>query len=285
MITRIGLCDYEFEHIRNPTCYTGFQVPETIEWDRTTPERNKIVCFTERAYNKSANHKFDNCIKIAWPLEPRSIHKYAYDDLFTTYKDNFEYVLCFDKNFSERFKNETKLKPIFWTPGGSYIKKQDWMIYPKNRNVQIIASKKDWTVGHRLRHEVIEKYKTKIDDIYGRAYNYYFYQLDPFKNHRFAIVIENDIIHDYWTDKLLDCFLTGTVPIVWNDGFITKYFNCDGMIIWKDIEDLKDILKICNENLYNKMLPAVNDNFNRALKYSIVEDFLYDNIKRTVFYE
>lgn len=274
---RIGLVDKEFEHIQNPTCYTGYEPPKYIQWDRETPEQNKIVCFTERCYEYSRENRFDNCTKIAWPLEPRSIHQYAYDEIINKYLDCFDYVFCFDYDYMERFMS-MGLKSIFWSPGGSYIHGNDWKIYPKSKNVQIIASKKDWTRGHRLRHEVISKFGYKIDSIYGRAYQYYNYQLEPFRDYRFAIVIENEIIHDYWTDKLLDCFLTGTVPIMWNDNFIEEYFNPDGMILWKEIGELFQILDVVNDKVYNKMMPAIKENFLKAQKYAVVEDQLYHNL-------
>lgn len=271
---KVGLLDLEFAHIVNPSNYTGFEPPKLIEWVRDNPSQCRVVCFTERQYHLVKDPVYKNCIKVAWPLEPPSIHQYAYDEILLKYKNAFDYVLCFDYNFREKFM-ANGLKTSWWTPGGSYIYAKDWAIYPKTKNLQIIASKKDWTRGHRLRHEVIRKYAKRIDGIFGRAYQYYDYQLDPFRDHRFAIVIENEIIHDYWTDKLLDCFLTGTVPVMWNDGFIEEYFNKDGMILWRDINELGQKLDTLNESLYNKMMPAIIDNFNRAKKYSIVEDYMY----------
>lgn len=278
---KVGLCDLEFLHIWPVSHYTGFEPPKYIEWQRDNPEQCKIICFTERCYEQAKEPRFKDCIRCAWPLEPASIHKYAYEDILTKYKNIFDYVFCFDNNYIKKFM-DIGLKPIIWSPGGSYIYAKDWKIYPKSKNIQIIASHKDWTVGHRLRHEVIKKYSKNIDTVYGRAYQYYDYQLEPFKDHRFAIVIENEIIHNYWTDKLLDCFLTGTVPVIWNDGFIEDYFNKDGMILWKNINELNEILDTLNDKLYNNMMLAIQDNFQIAKeKYGIIENFMYHQF----FYE
>ena len=271
---KISLWDEEFRHLGPDGCYTGFEKPKNLQWDRDN-YNNDIIVYTERCYHKAIEAPKGK-INIFWPLEPASIHKYAYDEILG-YKGRVDYVFCFDYNYRDLFMTHG-IKSIAWSPGGSYLYAKDWQVYPKTKNLQIIASKKDWTVGHRLRHEVIAKHSKQIDSIYGRAYKYYDYQLEPFRDHRFAIVIENEIIPDYWTDKLLDCFLTGTVPVVWNDGFIESYFNRDGMILWKNIDELPEILDTLNDTLYNKMMLAVQENFNTAKNlYGIVEDYLYMN--------
>lgn len=273
---KIGLCDLEFEHIKNPSHYTGYERPKYLEWDRITPEKNEIVCFTERCYEKAKEKRFYNCIRIAWPLEPKSIHNYAYENLLK-YKNVFKYVFCFDTNYWNKF-SQAGIQPVYWTPGGSYIYAKDWQIYQKTKNVQIIASKKDWTELHRLRHEIIRIYRNKIDGIYGRAYKYYNYQLEPFKDYRFAIVVENADFPDYWTDKLLDCFLTGTIPIMYNSGWIRNHFNVNGIILWQDKKELGKILETLDDKLYNKLMPFIQENFKIAKeKYSIVEDYMFQN--------
>ena len=76
---------------------------------------------------------------------------------------------------------------------------------------------------------------------------------------------------------MADCpvFFTGTVPIMWNDGFIKEYFNPDGLILWKNIDELPKILDTLDKSLYNKLMPFIQENFNTAKKYSIIEDYLY----------
>jgi hypothetical protein len=274
---KLGLIDKEFSHISSPTCYCGYDAPTKIEWDRKTPEKRKIVFFTERCYDQATESRFSNCIRVAWPLEPKSIHAYAYNNLMGAIS-NFQYVLTFDEDFKSWVEKNSKAKVIWWTPGGSWIWNKDWKIYPKTRKVQIIASKKDWTHGHRLRHKVINQLRNKIDGIYGRAYQQFNYTHDVFKDYMYAIVIENIDLKYYWTDKLISAFATGTVPIMWNTGWIGKYFNVDGMILWENINDLKNIIDSISVEDYNSRMPAIKENFQIAKKYSIVEDVIYDNL-------
>ena len=46
----------------------------------------------------------------------------------------------------------------------------------------------------------------------------------------FHIAIENVSRDDYFTEKLLDCFLTRTVPIYWGCPNISNYFDAEGII-------------------------------------------------------
>ncbi len=276
---KIGLCDKEFEHIKSPTCYCGFDAPTQFEWDRDRPYEREVVCFTERCYEEAMNAAYKDCIRVAWPLEPRSIHAYGYDKLAAGLKKHFNHMLTFDITEALRIG----LPCHWWTPGGSYIWLKDWQVYPKTKDTQIIASKKDWTEGHRLRHKVVNALGSKVD-VYGRAYKYYDYQLEPFRDHRFAIVIENAIIDDYWTDKLTDAFATGTVPVVWGGHFLSKYFDADGIITWNTIDDLQKIIPTLTPDRYQAMLPHVERNYAIAREsYSIVEDCMWHHGLKEIY--
>eukprot|EP00620_Florenciella_sp_RCC1587_P021099 CAMPEP_0182561832 /NCGR_PEP_ID=MMETSP1324-20130603/4262_1 /TAXON_ID=236786 /ORGANISM="Florenciella sp., Strain RCC1587" /LENGTH=60 /DNA_ID=CAMNT_0024774579 /DNA_START=220 /DNA_END=399 /DNA_ORIENTATION=+ len=50
----------------------------------------------------------------------------------------------------------------------------------------------------------------------------------------FHIAIENVKSNGYFTEKLLDCFLTRTVPLYWGCPNIGEYFEVEGMIIIDD---------------------------------------------------
>jgi hypothetical protein len=276
---KIGLHDKEFEHIKNPTRYHDHALPQHITWDRYDPKSNDVIVFTERCYNEVVKYKGTGKTLIAWPLESPEIHKFAFDNLKSGIHECFDYVFTFSKELSEWLKNHSTAKPIWWTPAGGWIWKQDHKIYKKTKEVQIIASKKKYAPGHKLRHEVIQKFNV---DAYGRAYKKFNYTLDVFKDYRFAIVIENCDHPEYFTDKLTSAFYTGTVPIFWNSGWITKYFDDRGMLLWKTIDDLRMILSQCGANLYAKMYPYIIVNKKLAEKYYIPEDYMYNSFFKKI---
>lgn len=274
---KITLKDSEFQHIQNPTCYHGYDPPKYIQWDREGTD-NRIAVFTERHYKEVLQPVYKDKIKIAWPLESTVIHPYANDDLKNGLHKYFDYVLTFDCMFTKWLRVNSKAVPIWWTPAGGWIWKKDFKMYPKSKNIQMIASKKDWSKGHKLRHEVAAVLGSKIDK-YGKAYKPFFNTIYVFRDYRFAIVIENINTPYYFTDKLTSAFYTGTIPIYWNPGWIAQYFNPKGMILWNTIAELITIVDRIDIKLYNNILGtgAVRDNFYTAQKYAIPEDYMYEN--------
>ena len=80
----------------------------------------------------------------------------------------------------------------------------------------------------------------------------------------FSIVIENCKSDYYFTEKLIDCFLTGTVPIFWGCPSIKNFFNVKGMIIFDTLEECINIINSINVNKYNEMKPYIEENFKIA---------------------
>ena len=83
---------------------------------------------------------------------------------------------------------------------------------------------------------------------------------------QFNIVIENTKEVNYFTEKLMNCFLGRTIPIYWGCPNIDDFFDTTGWIIWKDIPDLIDKLSIIDENYYVKYMDIIEKNHIFALE-------------------
>ena len=143
--------------------------------------------------------------------------------------------------------------------------------------ISIISSNKTQTNGHRLRHDIINQLNGKID-VYGRTYNPIDYKLDGLKEYKFHIVVENTK-RDYWfTEKLIDCFVTGTVPIYWGCPSIGDFFDTNGMIIFDNVEELVDIINNLSIDDYIKRLESIKNNFNKSKKYLLPDDIIYKKL-------
>lgn len=100
----------------------------------------------------------------------------------------------------------------------------------------------------------------------------------PLFDSMFHIAIESTSINNYFSEKLLDCFRTKTVPIYCGCPNIGEYFNIDGII---QVCNVRQIIKACNHlnsSTYDEMLPAVEDNYKRSFDWDNHWDRLRNKI-------
>ena len=107
--------------------------------------------------------------------------------------------------------------------------------------------------------------------LYGRGFNEVKYKEEALADYMFSVAIEN--ADNWFTEKLLDCFLTGTVPIYYGTPNIGKWFNTDGMIFLKDGFDIESL----DKDLYLSKMDAIKENFEKAKKMEVVEDFIWES--------
>lgn len=271
---KIKILDSNWIHHLNPphfhySCH--MQKSKYIEWDRSpiNEDDNIVVCTDTKIFDIDTIN-YDKIKKLAWLWEPKEFHSNTYSWIKqNNYK--FNYVLTYDKellNIGENF--------IFAPASGCWVYEEDQKIYQKNKMVSIISSYKNQTEGHRLRHEVINGFRNRIDGIFGNGYQYIDYKIMGLQDYRFSISIENVKKDYFFTEKLIDCFMTGTVPIYWGCPSISKFFNINGMLIFNNMEELNNIFDMLSEDLYKNMLPYIEENFKLAKKYILPEDWLIE---------
>lgn len=202
-------------------------------------------------------------IKYGWLLEckfltPSIIHQVKNN--YKKYFQVFRYIFTNDKellNLDDRFK---------WCPTGGYWIK-DAKIYPKSKMISFITSNKSTIPGHKLRLQWVEMIKDQVD-LYGRGFNEIKDKEEGLCDYMFSVAIENASYETYFTEKILDCFATGTIPIYLGAPDIGKYFNKDGII------ELSKEFYVSDELYYSKM-EAIRDNLERVKKFEVLEDFIY----------
>lgn len=84
----------------------------------------------------------------------------------------------------------------------------------------------------------------------------------------FHVCIENQSVKHYFTEKLIDSFLTYTLPIYWGCPNIGNYFNLDGMIIVDSIDALIPRLNNLTLDYYNDRMDAIIENRKIAETYA-----------------
>ena len=154
----------------------------------------------------------------------------------------------------------------------------------KNKNISIIASNKLLCDMHYLRKDIAMKCKS-----YNLANTFGTFDGGPrvpkiadiLTDYRYNIAIENYIDDYYFTEKILNCFASMTVPIYCGATKIHEFFNSDGIITIKptDLDNLEKILSQCSEKDYLQRLPAIKENYEKALEYINIDDMLYKKVK------
>ena len=223
--------------------------------------------------------------RFGWVCESRFIVMDIYEFLIKHHEELFEHV--YNKIFTCD-KTLLKLHPNFvYCPNGSnapWIPKDQWAIYPKTKLCSMFCSPKQMTSGQEYRHRVARLAINMGFDVFGGAHgtprtvidpqNPWNTKIDGVKDYMFSIVMENGVYDDYYTEKITDCFVAGTIPVYWGSPNIGKHFNIDGIIVFDDKFDMN----ILTKETYKSKMNYVKDNYNRVSNMKIADDWVYENI-------
>lgn len=282
MKPQIKLIDTNFSH--HPT--TGPSVstspnndlaPSFFDWYRGDEDRD-VTIFTDNCLDQVDLYIRKTKYKIAWLLEPRALVPSIYEKIKTIHQ-KFDLIISHDADFI----NEMNCKNFKYIPfAGCWIKESDFSLYEKTKNISIISSYKRQLPGHMLRHEIISKYGNRLDGVFGNGYNRIADKVDGIRDFRFHVVIENTDTRGFWTEKLVDAFACGSIPIYYGNGpdenDIEENFIKQGMLFFKTIEEFDFILNNwVNEKFYNENIEYIKANFELAKRYRIIEDVIWNS--------
>jgi len=247
------------------SCHKG--INKHVKWNFTNT-RVSDTCFLTDMCLQDIHKATGIKRKVAWLLEPRAIHS----DMYKWIELNnrlFDYVLTFDKYLISKGENY-----LYYPHGRCWINNYEDAL--KVNKISTIASDKNWTEGHQLRHQVIDRFKYNID-AFGRGYKVVENKEEALLQYMFSITIENCRQQGYWTEKIVDCFATKTIPIFWGDNAVNDFFDPDGIIYFNNIKELGNIIEDLENNgeeIYNSKKAAIEKNFLTVEKYRIPEDWM-----------
>jgi hypothetical protein len=270
MIPIISIVDSHFSHV---LCSSGpwRRISEFI-WDRNNFDKNVIIITDSNLHNVD---RFYNKIKVAWLLESPVITKDPYEWIRHNHS-KFDYVFTHSKkllDISDKFK--------FCPTGGCWILDEDIEIHNKTKNISIIKSHKVDTEGQRLRHQC-SNFIDSSDIFTPNADGSYLYKAVSLKDYRFQVVVENCREDFYFSEKIIDCFATGTIPIYWGCPSINNFFDENGILSFSNLDEFKERINLTTESEYEKRFESVKFNFNKCREYFLSEDFIYKNYKNIV---
>ena len=175
-----------------------------------------------------------------------------------------------------------EFKPISeisqWSALPNELDTSQFQVYNKNKMTSFITSTKNMCSGHQFRLDCLNKIQQeKLNvDLYGRGINEIDSKLQGLKDYRFCIAMENDYTNNYFTEKLLDCMLSGTIPIYHGCKNIEKYFDINGIITFETVDELVNILNNLTDKDYKSRLSAIQKNYEIALTWWEDNDRLFN---------
>ncbi len=181
-------------------------------------------------------------------------------------KNNFIKVFTHDVELAKK----SDIFQLTQSGGKSFLKHGE--IYPKKKLVSMIASNKEMCNEHIYRKEMIKKFYGKCDH-FGRGYLELENKEDGLKDYCFSISMENGTYPNMFSEKITDCFMTGTIPIYYGISNIGDYFDIDGIIILNDDFKIEDL----SFDLYESKIESVKKNLKLSIDLLTAEDFIYKN--------
>lgn len=246
-------------------------IAPNTSWNRNAENYKTTICVDRLCFSDEITQDTTN---FAWLIEPSIING-----------ENYSRMIEHSKKFKHVFSHTTWLKDkienfVYCPHGGTWLREEDIAVHEKTRLISMIFSDKQWNGFHRLRHRVYEQYKNANIDFFGSGCdNRIEFKITALKDYRYSIVIENSDDPSYFTEKLLDCLLTGTIPVYKGTKTIGEFFNLDGIITFEDPENLETILPTLTEDLYQQKLDVLKENFETAKKYMFPEQFIQSVIE------
>tara|TARA_B110000971_G_scaffold193195_1_gene205975 strand:+ start:51 stop:944 length:894 start_codon:yes stop_codon:yes gene_type:complete len=112
--------------------------------------------------------------------------------------------------------------------------------------------------------------------------------IDTYKDYTFVIAMENKCLEGYITEKILNAFYSGAIPIYWGSSNINEFFNEKAFINVNNFNTFEDcvtyainmdtrlIKQMTEEPIYNTLSDLgnlLNDNYNRTNDNKVLKEY------------
>lgn len=152
----------------------------------------------------------------------------------------------------------------------------------KENKIVWVTSNQRSSAGHNVRMDFLDNIKElPFIDLYGRGINPIVDKWDVLSQSKYAIAYENFQNDYYWTEKIVDCYLSYTMPIYFGCNSIENFFPKDSFIQIdpKDKHVNLFLKEIATSNRWEENLDAITKS-----RYLILNDyqlfpFIYKQIK------
>jgi len=210
------------------------------------------------------------------------------ESIVPNFSDNelnkFDLIITWREDILNRFSNSIKM--IY---GTTWID-QSKLNFKKEDKVSFLLSDKNFTKGHKLRQELYQVL-SQINDLNGlslfsiKTPPRINFKEEVLNSYKFSIIIENEKNNNYITEKIIDCFATKTIPIYWGSPNISEYFDANGIITFNSFSNFFEIVSKINNNTYNYLNEAIENNYNESKKYWSYWERIEDIIRKELNFD
>jgi len=264
MVKKVTICDHTFLDHTKSASIGGDNIgvrPTHFEWEYADAQNARFVTDGDIKYARGKG-------QVAWLLEPRGLHPENYE---IALEKDFDTILVHSYPLF-RAIHKGIWRPMLYPYGGSWISFDKFGLNLKKKTewVSILLSEKDTMPGHKLRHEIADKFGDSIDVFRGIPN-----KIEALASYKYSIIIESESAPYYFTEKLVDCLSIGTVPIYWGTPGLDKFFDTKGIIQVWNLKDIELALYMTNQRDYLSREKHILNNIKLARKYAICEDNIY----------
>ena len=194
---------------------------------------------------------------------------------FNTFKEHYKRIFVNDKSL---LKLDSTV--IYSPPGSNQPWVRDRGIHTKTKNMSMVASGKNATDGHKLRNCLMRKLvQDGVEvDCFGRNFRPFEYKEEVTSDYFFSIVVENGSYSNYYTEKIMDCFAAGTIPVYHGSPDIGEMFDDRGIITITDDLDYFSL----NKDIYYSKIEYVKNNLHLCNSHQSADDYIYDRIMESL---
>ena len=228
-----------------------------------------------------------NPINVMVVLEPNQL--FGIHDVIKQNNHLFDVILTWGQTILDNCDN-SMLFPfgISWLDE-DYINNIDKL--EKKFEVSFLCGAKKMIEGHHLRHRLYELgdkvkmpkqwYYTLDDYTYNNGHHTIIkydgcspgHEKKKLWNSMFSICIENSTNKGYHTEKVIDAFLSKTIPIYWGCPNLEELgYDPNGFIFCKDENEIINTVNTLTPEVYESKKDSINHNFKIAKYYANIFD-------------
>ena len=225
-----------------------------------------------------------NTTRVIFLLEPPEIRKAVG---LNTNLDFYDFILTHDNDLIESMENA-----FLCEFGGCWVR--DYEFAEKKFSISTLIGGKKFSHGHYVRQQLFDRSnEIKLPKVIWTSKN--FPPANPERGDKilegnktlmfdsqFHICIENVKRENWFTEKLLDCLYTKTVPIYYGCPNIGNWFDERGFIIVDSVNDIIEKTNSITKETYQEMLPYIEENHKRSKIYSRVDENISRSIQKNI---